>query len=161
MGQSQPQLHSEFKDSMGYMRPLNKAIRHCTQPWACHYPWGGERHGEGALTMYSMLEAGGYTWPRSLLCSMRISWRSDMGMALRTRECGSACWYLLSNFSRLVTLGRRKACAPQTSRASPIGTTLFRRQLMAPHLQPQLRGWSSLGASSRGGYRKVLEEKRK
>lgn len=85
-----------------------------------------------ALTMYSMLEAGGYTWPRSLLCSMRISSLSDLGMALLTREGGASCWYLLSSFSKWVMLGRKKPWAPHTRSSSPKGTRPFRVQLMAP-----------------------------
>lgn len=35
-----------------------------------------------ALTMYSMLEAGGWTWPRSLLCKSRMRCMSPSLMAL-------------------------------------------------------------------------------
>lgn len=52
----QPQLHSEFKDGQDSMRPLQKKKNH--KPW--HLPWS-RHHPNGTLTMYSMLEAGGYT----------------------------------------------------------------------------------------------------
>jgi hypothetical protein len=69
---------------------------------------------------------------------------------------------LLSSFSRLVVLGRKKACTPQTSRASPIRTILFRRQLMASRLQPQLRGVGAAWAPEVGlGTGRFWKEKRK
>lgn len=70
-----------------------------SQGWGADYGGGGLLPG-APLTMCSMLEAGGDTWPRSLLCSIRISSWSTRGMALRAREWGLSCWYLLSSFSK-------------------------------------------------------------
>lgn len=71
----------------------------------------------GGLTMYSMLEADGWTCPRSLLWSCRISSLSDLDIALRLLECGALSLYLLRKFSRKVLLDRNMQWHWSTRRA--------------------------------------------